>query len=91
MVHYFPQHGGMHYGPGSSWLLRSLTYTKTGGVRKLHTPDAIHLASAPALVESYGIGELEAFHTFDGGKSRGIDGPGTPLLGFETWYESLRR
>lgn len=68
--------------------LRSLTYTKTGGVRKLHTPDAIHLASAIALVETYGIGQLDAFHTFDNGKTRGLEGPGTPLLTFETWCES---
>lgn len=68
--------------------LRSLIYTKTSGERKLHTPDAIHLASALALVESYGIGELTAFHTFDDGKARGPDGKGVPLLSFETWCEA---
>lgn len=35
--------------------LRSLTYTKTGGIRKLLTPDAIHLASAIALDNYYGV------------------------------------
>lgn len=64
--------------------LRSLAYIKTGGTRKLHTPDAIHLASAVTLAEAYRV-SLTAFHTFDNGKSRGPDGPGTPLLTFETW------
>lgn len=32
--------------------LRSLEYEKTGGKRRLQTPDAIHLASALALVET---------------------------------------
>lgn len=67
--------------------LRSLTYTKTGGTRKLYTPDAIHLASALTLIDTYGV-PLTAFHTFDNGKSRGAEGPGTPLLTFETWCES---
>lgn len=64
--------------------LRSLTYVKTGGERKLLTPDAIHLASAVTLVDVYGV-KLEAFHTFDSGKGRSIEGKGTPLLTFETW------
>lgn len=66
--------------------LRSLTYTKTGGERKLHTPDAVHLASAISLRETFRV-PLKAFHTFDNGKTRGAEGPGTPLLTFETWCE----
>jgi len=66
--------------------LRSLVYTKTGGERKLLTPDAIHLASAIALTDIYGV-PLDAFHTFDNGKNKGPEGPGTPLLSFETWCE----
>lgn len=64
--------------------LRSLVYLKTGGQRKLHTPDAIHLASALALVDGYGV-QLTAFHTFDNGGKGGPDGRGVPLLTFETW------
>ncbi|WP_205756132.1 hypothetical protein, partial [Labrenzia sp. 011] len=66
--------------------LRSLQYTKTGGVRKLSTPDAIHLASALELEETYGV-QNDAFHTFDRGKSKDADGKGIPLLGFEDWCE----
>ena len=66
--------------------LRSLAYIKTGGTRKLHVPDAIHLASAIALTDTYGV-TLSGFHTFDNGKTRGAEGPGTPLLTFETWCE----
>jgi predicted nucleic acid-binding protein len=68
--------------------LRGLTYTKTGGSRTLATPDAIHLASAIALVESYGIPSLTAFHTFDDGKAKGPNGKSVPLLSFETWCEA---
>lgn len=64
--------------------LRSAIYTKTGGTRKLGTPDAIHLASALTLVDTYGV-PLEEFHTFDSGKSRDVDGKGVPLLGYEEW------
>lgn len=64
--------------------LRSLVYKKSNGERKLSTPDAIHLASALTLDEVYGVG-IEAFHTFDNGKSRDHDGKGVPMLTFETW------
>lgn len=66
--------------------LRSAIYTKTGGERKLHTPDAIHLASALTLIEAYGV-PLDEFHTFDRGRKRDPDGKGVPLLGYETWCE----
>jgi len=67
--------------------LRSLVYTKTGGKRKLSTPDAIHLASALELQETYGV-PLDMFHTFDRGNSRDHDGKGVPIIGFETWCEA---
>lgn len=69
--------------------LRSLTYTKTGGKRKLDTPDAIHLASALVLTDVYGVA-LDAFHTFDNGGKRGFEGPGVPLLTYETWCEQCQ-
>lgn len=68
--------------------LRGLTYTKNRGERNLATPDVIHLASAIALVESYGVSPLTSFHTFDNGKGKSIDGKSVPLLSFETWCEA---
>jgi predicted nucleic acid-binding protein len=68
--------------------LRSLKYTKTGGERKLGTPDAIHLASAIILQDVYGV-TLDAFHTFDNGGKRDpeTNSKGVPLLSYETWCE----
>jgi hypothetical protein len=67
--------------------LRSLIYTKTRGERRLHTADAIHLASALALIDDYGVA-LEAFHTFDKSGKRGEDGgKGVPLIGYQDWCE----
>jgi predicted nucleic acid-binding protein len=50
--------------------LRGMTYTKTGGTRKLATPDAIHIATALTLIDTFGV-PLSVFHTFDAGKSKG--------------------
>ena len=67
--------------------LRSLIYSKTNGTRKLHTPDAIHLATAITLMDTYGV-HLDKFHTFDTGKKRDPDeGKGVPLLGYDLWCE----
>jgi hypothetical protein len=66
--------------------LRSLIYSKTGGERRLHTVDAIHLASALTLIDDYGV-ELEAFHTFDKGGKRDPEGKGVPLVGYQDWCE----
>ena len=70
--------------------LRNLTYTKgPDGDRPLGTLDAIHLASALALIGSFEV-PLTAFHTFDNGKSRDIElrTKTVPLITFETWCES---
>lgn len=69
--------------------LRSLIYTKTGGERRLHTVDAIHLASALTLIDPYGV-TLDAFHTFDSGKKRDPEGKGVPLLGYQDWCEACK-
>src|SRR5690606_40319066 len=71
--------------------LRSLIYTKTRGERRLHTVDAIHLASALTLIDVYGV-EIDAFHTFDrGGKRDPADGKkGVPLIGYPEWCEQCR-
>lgn len=66
--------------------LRGFSYTKTGGERKLMTPDAIHFATALTLVDTYKV-PLDAFHTFDAGKAKGPEGNGVPMLGYETWCE----
>jgi predicted nucleic acid-binding protein len=67
--------------------IRGLTYTKTGGNREMGTPDAIHLASALVLESNYGV-QVNAFHTFDNGKSRGLEGRSVPLLSYEEWCGS---
>jgi predicted nucleic acid-binding protein len=64
--------------------LRSLEYRKNTGKRYMHTPDAIHLASALALTEAYGLAKLEAFHTFDNGSNSN----GVPLLSYPEWCET---
>ena len=73
-----------------SGRLRDLPYRKgvsTG--RKLGTPDAILLASAIHVVEAYGV-KLDAFHTFDGGGKKDLDGSkSVPILGYETWCEGF--
>jgi predicted nucleic acid-binding protein len=67
--------------------LRGMIYTKTTGKRKLATPDAIHIATAMALGDTFGV-TLDAFHTFDAGAGKGgPDGPGLPILGYEEWCE----
>lgn len=54
--------------------------------RPLGTGDAIHLATAVALKEEFGVQDL-TLHSFDEGKKRGtIDGKkGVPIIGFEKW------
>lgn len=65
--------------------LRSIVYKKTGGERKLDTADAIHLASALTLIDTYEV-EIAGFHTFDRGKKRGLDGgKGVPLIDIASW------
>jgi predicted nucleic acid-binding protein len=75
--------------------LRNINYSKiaTKGqsvTRSLSTPDAIHLASAIYLEEAFEV-KLDAFHTFDKGKSKGSDEEvkPVPLIGFKTWCDNL--
>lgn len=69
--------------------LKDLSYQKSGGKRKLGTGDAIMLAACVHAIENYKI-HIDAFHTFDAGKKRGLDGgKGMPLLGYEEWCADL--
>lgn len=69
--------------------LKDLKYAKSGGERKLGTGDAVMLAACIHAIENYKI-DIDAFHTFDAGKKRGLDGgKGMPLLGFEEWCSSF--
>ena len=67
--------------------LRGMVYTKTGGKRRLATPDAIHIATALTLGDTFNV-QLNALHTFDAGNGKGgAEGPGLPILGYEEWCE----
>lgn len=67
--------------------IKDLRYHKSGGIREVGTPDAIHLASALALINTYEV-SLTAFHTFDNGKGKGTLGKAVPLLSYEEWCSS---
>lgn len=70
-------------------LLKDYPYEKDkSSKRVLTTGDAIMLATALEVEDTYGI-KLEAFHTFDKGRGKGNpEGKGIPLIGFETWVKS---
>jgi predicted nucleic acid-binding protein len=69
--------------------IKNLHYEKTGGVRDVGTPDAIHLASALSLDSVYEV-RLTAFHTFDNGKGKSANGKAVPLLSYEEWCGACR-
>lgn len=69
--------------------LRGMVYTKSGGERRLMTPDAIHIATALTLTDTYKV-PLDVLHTFDAGKAKGPEGNGVPMIGFETWCEQCK-
>ena len=73
-----------------SGQFRDLPYKKgNSDQRRLSTPDAIILATAVHLRDSYGVA-FTAFHTYDGGGKKDIDGnKSIPLLGYETWCEGF--
>ncbi len=66
--------------------IKGITHLKgKDGRREVGTLDAIHLASALCLSADYGV-PIQAFHTFDTGKSKTLEGGrAMPLLGYETW------
>lgn len=72
--------------------LRDQTYRHTEGPddkaasRSLSLGDSIHLATAVALREEYGVQNL-SFHTFDEGKRKDseIGKKTVPMIGFQNW------
>jgi hypothetical protein len=73
-----------------SGQFRDLPYKKGASAkRRLSTPDAIILATAIHLRDAYGV-PFTAFHTYDGGGKKDIDGnKSIPLLGYETWCDDF--
>lgn len=70
--------------------LRDLPYRKGDSAnRRLSTPDAIILSTAVHLRDAYGVA-FAAFHTFDGGGKKDLDGnKSIPILGYETWCDGF--
>ena len=70
-------------------LLKDLPYKKTNSkVRRISTTDAIMLASCLEIRDVWGI-TIDAFHTFDDGKTRGPGGKMVPLISYNDWCQSL--
>ena len=70
-------------------LLKDLPYKKgTSKGRRLSTTDAIMLASCIEIVETWNL-NVDAFHTFDDGKKRGLEGKMVPLLSYQEWCEGF--
>lgn len=70
--------------------LRDVKYKKGDSKnRNLTLGDAIMLASALELEDTYDI-KLDAFHTYDDSRSgKGPEGKGIPLLSYHEWLEDV--
>lgn len=69
--------------------LKDLPYQKANSRgRRLGTPDAIILASCLEIMEMWNI-NIDAFHTFDDGKTRGPQGRMIPLISYQDWCEGF--
>lgn len=73
-------------------LLKDVPYKKQDSNKRiLTTGDAIMLATAIEIEETYGV-SLNAFHTFDNGRGKGNpEGRGVPLLDYHLWLEDVTR
>ena len=73
-------------------LLKDVPYCRQNSRgRVLTTGDAIMLATALEIEETYGV-SLDAFHTFDNGRGKGSpEGKGIPLLDYHLWLEGVER
>lgn len=76
--------------------LRDVPYSKKvnskeTASRRLDVPDAIMLATAIVLRDGYQV-KLDAFHTFDNGGKRSLEGGRcVPLLDFNDWCQTLTK
>lgn len=73
-------------------LLKDVPYKKNNSNKRvLTTGDAIMLATALELEESYEV-QLDAFHTYDNGRGKGNpEGKGVPLLDYHLWLDDVDR
>lgn len=72
-----------------SGIFKDLPYRKgESKKRKLGTPDAIMLASCLYQRDAIGV-PIREFHTFDDGKSKGIEGRAIPLLSYQEWCDGF--
>ena len=70
-------------------LLKDLPYVKsTSKGRRLSTTDAIMLSSCLEIQDEWGL-SIDAFHTFDDGKKRGLEGKMVPLISYHEWCEDF--
>lgn len=73
-------------------LLKDIPYKKQNSTKRvLTTGDAIMLATALEIEETYSV-SLDAFHTFDNGRGKGNpEGKGIPLLDYHLWLDDVDR
>ena len=73
-------------------LMKDVAYKRSGSTKRvLTTGDAIMLATAIEIEQTYGV-NLNAFHTFDNGRGKGHpEGKGVPLLDYHLWLEDVER
>lgn len=71
-------------------LLKDIPYKKNNETKRvLTTGDAIMLATALELEDTYGIA-IDAFHTYDNGRGKGNpEGKGVPLLSYHEWLDDV--
>jgi predicted nucleic acid-binding protein len=70
--------------------LKDVIYKKSTSTKRiLTTGDAIMLATALELEDTYGV-KIDAFHTFDDGRGKGNpEGKGIPILSYHEWCEGV--
>lgn len=71
-------------------LLKDIAYKRNGSNKRvLTTGDAIMLATALELEDTYGV-KIDAFHTYDNGRGKGNpEGRGVPLLDYHLWLDGV--
>ncbi len=71
-------------------LLKDIPYSKNNSNKRvLTTGDAIMLATALELEDTYNV-KIDAFHTYDNGRGKGNpEGKGVPLLSYHEWCTDI--